>query len=221
MVAFKNPDRLVGAAVAIAWHALLGIALMTYEPARSALLGAAPVMVDFILPPRVETKPEPLPEIIPPKPKPVAKPLPKPPEPRPMLTAPVEAPSPVAVPPPPPPPPPPQPEPAPVVAAPAPAAAPVVHITPPVFNAAYLDNPAPSYPRASRRAGEQGRVVLRVLVSVGGTAEEIHVRDSSGYVRLDEAARETVRRWRFVPAKRGDQTVAAWVLVPIIYRLEG
>jgi protein TonB len=205
-----------GAAFAIALHALVGTAILSYEPARSALAAVAPVMVSLIIPPRVEP-PKPKPPVeIPPKPKPVVKPLPKPPEPLPLITAPVEvpSPSPVVVPPPPPPPPP-----EPIVAA--PVLAPPVSVTPPVFAADYLDNPAPAYPRQSRRSGEQGRVVLRVLVNPRGTADEVQIRTSSGYARLDEAARATVQRWRFVPAKRGDEPVAAWVLIPISFRLEG
>jgi protein TonB len=97
----------------------------------------------------------------------------------------------------------------------------VVAVTPPIFNADYLDNPAPRYPPLSRRSREQGRVLLRVLVTPGGSAQEIEVRDSSGHPRLDDAAREAVRQWKFVPAKRGDEPVAAWVLIPVSFKLEG
>jgi protein TonB len=101
---------------------------------------------------------------------------------------------------------------------PAPAPAP---IAPPSFNADYLHNPAPRYPATSRRLGESGRVVLRVLVSAGGMAERVELRHSSGSRRLDDAALETVQRWKFVPARQGDTPVAAWVLVPIVFTLEG
>ena len=68
---------------------------------------------------------------------------------------------------------------------------------------------------------EQGRVMLRVLVNTRGTADEVQVRTSSGISRLDEAAVETVKRWKFVPAKRGNDAVSAWVLIPISFTLEG
>ncbi|NMG16899.1 energy transducer TonB [Aromatoleum bremense] len=87
----------------------------------------------------------------------------------------------------------------------------------PVFNADYLDNPAPLYPPMSRRLGETGRVLLRVLVSVDGYADQVEVGTSSGFERLDAVARQAVVRWRFVPARRGDERVAAWVLVPISF----
>lgn len=88
---------------------------------------------------------------------------------------------------------------------------------PPVFNADYLENPPPPYPPMSRRLGEKGRVLLRVFVSAGGHAELVEVKTSSGYERLDEAARSAVSDWRFVPARRGEKQVAAWVLVPISF----
>ena len=208
----RTPQR-IGATIAIALHAAAGVALISYEPARSALLAMAPIMVSLVSPPKPEAKP-PAPK--PPKPKSVVKPLPpKPPEPLPLITAPIEAPSPVIAPPPPPPP-----EPAPVVVAPVVVAPPPV-VTAPIFAADYLDNPAPPYPSLARRAGEQGRVVLRVLVSPGGKADAVEIRTSSGHRRLDESARDTVRRWRFIPAKRGDEPVQAWVLIPISFRLEG
>lgn len=93
-------------------------------------------------------------------------------------------------------------------------------VTQPRFDADYLKNPAPPYPPLSRRAGEQGKVVLRVAVTAQGTAEHVEVRTSSGRQRLDDAALATVRNWRFVPARRGDLVVPSWVLVPIIFKLE-
>lgn len=88
------------------------------------------------------------------------------------------------------------------------------------FDADYLDNPKPAYPHASRRLGEQGRVLLRVYVSAHGQAEKVEIKSSCGFDRLDAAARDAVSRWRFVPARRGDQAIAAWVQVPITFHLE-
>lgn len=94
-------------------------------------------------------------------------------------------------------------------------------VVPPRFDAAYLKNPRPDYPRAARRMGEQGKVVLRVYVSTTGTAEKIEIGTSSGSRRLDDAARLAVEQWRFVPARQGEVPVAAWVIVPITFALEG
>lgn len=109
--------------------------------------------------------------------------------------------------------------------APAPAASPApssstAGATAPRFDAAYLQNPQPDYPAVSRRIGEEGRVILRVLVSAEGRAEEVEVRTSSGSPRLDQAALASVKRWRFEPARQGGQPVPAWVLVPISFHLD-
>jgi protein TonB len=85
---------------------------------------------------------------------------------------------------------------------------------------AYLNNPPPAYPPLSRRLKEQGRVLLRVLVSTAGNAQDVELRTSSGSERLDRAAIEAVRRWRFSPARRGAETIAAWALVPIVFQLD-
>jgi protein TonB len=90
----------------------------------------------------------------------------------------------------------------------------------PRFGAAYLHNPPPAYPAAARRLGEQGQVLLRVLVGADGAAERVEVGTGSGSARLDRAAVEAVQRWRFVPARQGAEAVAAWVTVPIHFQLE-
>lgn len=90
----------------------------------------------------------------------------------------------------------------------------------PRFDAAYLANPPPAYPMISRRLGEEGRVLLRVHVEADGRPSSVELRDSSGSGRLDDAALRAVRGWRFVPARRGEQAVAAWVLVPINFTLK-
>ncbi len=92
--------------------------------------------------------------------------------------------------------------------------------TPAQFNAAYLQNPAPVFPPLSRRQGEQGKVLLRVKVSAEGLPVAVDLEKSSNFARLDEAARLAVSRWRFVPARRGEQAVEGSVIVPIVFRLE-
>lgn len=92
-------------------------------------------------------------------------------------------------------------------------------VTPPVFNAAYLNNPPPDYPRLSRKLREQGTVILSVQVSTSGQAEAVSVNRSSGFERLDQVAVIAVKRWRFVAAKQGDQPVVARVIVPLVFSL--
>lgn len=107
------------------------------------------------------------------------------------------------------------------LASPAPPPAPApAKVTPARFDADYLHNPAPAYPRAARRYGDQGRVLLKVLVSAQGTARTVEVEASSGSARLDQAAQHTVSQWRFVPARRGSESIDDWVLVPVVFRLD-
>ncbi len=92
--------------------------------------------------------------------------------------------------------------------------------TAPNFNAAYLRNTPPQYPFIARRNGEQGTVRVRVLVTLDGYAGRVQLDQSSGSAALDQAALDTVKSWRFVPARRGNDTVESWVIVPIVFRLE-
>ena len=90
----------------------------------------------------------------------------------------------------------------------------------PSADAGYLNNPAPPYPRQSRRMGEEGTVIVRVLIGVQGSAEKAELRASSGYQRLDDAALETVQRWRYVPGTRNGVAAAMWFNLPVRFVLE-
>ena len=151
-----------------------------------------------------------------PAPPPVKK-MPPPPEPQPALPEPV-----------------PVNEPAPAPNAPVVVATPPVPVTEPApavptnslrvempsSNAQYLQNPKPSYPAISKRLGEQGKVMVRVLIGVDGKALRAEISQSSGYERLDQAALNTVLAWRYVPGKRGGVPEAMWFSVPINFILE-
>ena len=90
----------------------------------------------------------------------------------------------------------------------------------PSTNADYLNNPRPPYPALSRRLGEQGRVLVRVLIEPDGRPSKAELQESSGYDRLDQTALQTVMRWRFVPGKRAGVPEAMWFSVPIQFVLE-
>ena len=245
----SRSERYPAIVAAIALHIALIVALLQYEPARRAIESVAPIMVSLVAP--ALEAPQPPPEqpktvVEPPRPQPVHKPV----EPPPIIARPPE-PEPAPVPPPPEPLPAPaleaaKPEPpalqpvakaepaAPVHSAPAAVAAapveaivkpappqPAPPVIPPDFNADYLHNPAPAYPQLARRMGEQGKVLVRVLVSAEGRVERIELKSSSGSRRLDQAALDAVKQWKFVPARQGDQQVPAWVVVPIVFTLQG
>ena len=90
----------------------------------------------------------------------------------------------------------------------------------PSSDADYLQNPAPPYPPLSKRLGEQGKVLVRVLIGVDGTAQKADIKQSSGFERLDQSALSTVLHWRYVPGKRARVPEAMWFNVPINFVLE-
>jgi protein TonB len=207
----------------VLFHAAALWALQTGLLRRAAeVIVPVEILAEILTPPApVERPPEVKPP--PPAPKPVAK----------QKIAPPPAPRPVAMPSLPPAPNAPtgviEPQPAaPPIAAPVaamPAPAPVAAPAPakvelPSTDADYLQNPKPAYPPMSKRLGEQGRILVRVLIGVDGTAKEAQLKQSSGFDRLDQAALDTVRKWRYVPGKRGGVPEAMWFTVPINFVLE-
>ncbi|MEI7065240.1 energy transducer TonB [Dickeya chrysanthemi] len=92
-------------------------------------------------------------------------------------------------------------------------------VTPPSANAAYLHNPPPAYPDVAINRGWEGTVLLNVQVRPDGKVQTIRLQRSSGYPTLDDAAREAVLHWSFVPARRGDQPESGWVVVPVDFTL--
>lgn len=210
--------------------ALLGWLLQT-APALPPMNPAVPVHVRIIettppsppppLPPQVSQPEPPKPVAIAPKPlaqpaRPAARTAPAP---RPVLAAAPESassPAPFTV----------APQPAAqarqeaAAAQPSPSSTSVVAATPARFDADYLQNPAPAYPAVSKRLREEGTVLLMVRVSPKGEAERVQIQQGSGFARLDEVAIKTVQQWRFVPARQGAETIAANVVVPIVFRLD-
>ena len=89
----------------------------------------------------------------------------------------------------------------------------------PSSSAAYLHNPPPPYPAVSRQLGEAGRVVVRVLIGLEGTALQAQLAVSSGYDRLDAVALQTARRWRYVPGREAGIPKPMWFDVPIHFVL--
>ncbi|MDR2032969.1 MAG: energy transducer TonB [Azoarcus sp.] len=171
-------------------------------------------LIEMEAPPS-EEPPAPLPPAPPipqppkPEPRPTPRPEPAPEAPTPLLEAPTEAPAAPA---------PPVPESAPASNAAAnnassasensgaPSGASLVEAK---FDAAYLHNPKPPYPGRARQLREEGTVRLRVHVLSDGKADQVEVQRGSGFTRLDESARMTVLRWRFVPGRRGNEAVAS------------
>lgn len=79
----------------------------------------------------------------------------------------------------------------------------------------------PAYPSASRKAGQEGTVLLRIEILANGRTGDISVVQSTGYSALDEAAIAAVGKWQFVPAKdlSTGRSVACTTTLPVSFRL--
>ena len=78
----------------------------------------------------------------------------------------------------------------------------------------------PRYPQAARREGWEGTVVLRIAINSGGAVEKVKTQESSGFPALDESAMQSVKTWRFDPAKDGEFPISSTVDLPIRFDLE-
>ncbi|MFO1082425.1 MAG: energy transducer TonB [Reyranellaceae bacterium] len=173
--------------------------------------------------PQLATAVEPPPPDLPPPAFPVP-----PPPPKPVEKAPEKPPEPKKAEPPKPRPAPPKPAqaapatPGPPAAQPAAPAGPPAPSGPRTVTAAqlgYVVAPNPVYPQRSRRAGEEGKVMVRVLVDVAGRPAQVSLQASSGHGALDEAALSAVRAAQFRPYAEAGVPQAVWVLVPINFVL--
>jgi protein TonB len=223
----------------IFFHVGAGYALTQVEPPRLVVGDVSPMEVSFVdapaaQPPAPQDPDIPLPEDTPPPerepPKLESMIQPQPPD-LPPPVFPVEAPP----PPPPPKPQPPKPQPPkprqatpaappsdapPQQAAAAPAAQ---QAGPKVVNDAqvgYLTRPAPIYPMRSKRAGDQGTVMVRVLVDATGRPSQVVLQKSSGHPELDESALSALRAARFRPFMDAGVAAAVWVICPIGFALQ-
>ena len=88
-----------------------------------------------------------------------------------------------------------------------------------VQNVAYLDKKicTPKYPRVSRKRGERGRVLVRVFINRDGSSEKVEIEQSSGFNRLDQAAMDSAKKCRFIPAKRNGRPVKTLATIPYTF----
>lgn len=83
-----------------------------------------------------------------------------------------------------------------------------------------LENPKPVYPAAARRRGMQGVVLLGVAVTKEGYVDKINVLQTSGFRVLDRSAVKSVKSWRFIPARMGEENIASQMEIPIRFILK-
>lgn len=95
----------------------------------------------------------------------------------------------------------------------------IVYTPPQWENVAYLNNPTPEYPEISQQRGEQGTVKIKAVISEAGTVINAEIWQSSKFSRLDSKALETIKKWKFIPAKSNQKNVQAEVIIPIRFIL--
>ncbi|MCX7175506.1 MAG: TonB family protein, partial [Proteobacteria bacterium] len=87
-----------------------------------------------------------------------------------------------------------------------------------IVNASACDKP--DYPPASLRSQEAGVVTLGFLIDVDGRVLESKVENSSGYRRLDEAARKALGLCKFQPAMIDNKPEKSWARIEYEWRIE-
>jgi protein TonB len=80
--------------------------------------------------------------------------------------------------------------------------------------------PTPDYPDLARKAGIEGKAVVKMLIDIDGSVIDVQILKSSGNQMLDEAALAAARKSRFTPAKQRDKLVRVWVSRPFDFKLE-
>jgi TonB family protein len=81
-----------------------------------------------------------------------------------------------------------------------------------------IDQVAPRYPAGARRAGVEGRVILRAVIRRDGSVGSVEVLRDLPY-GLSEAARQAVRQWRFRPAEYQGEPIAVYYTVTVNFKL--
>ena len=90
--------------------------------------------------------------------------------------------------------------------------------TPAVISASSCEKP--EYPSASKRLEEEGTVTLKFLVGADGKVIESAVEKSSGFRRLDEAARAGLSKCQFKPGTVDGKPQQTWASMKYTWRLE-
>src|SRR5262249_5118483 len=76
------------------------------------------------------------------------------------------------------------------------------------------------YPPASKRAGEEGSIVVAIHVQEDGSIDKVEIAESSGFPRLDQGAIPYVKQWRLTPATRDGKPVAITWRVRVTFKLK-
>jgi protein TonB len=101
-----------------------------------------------------------------------------------------------------------------------PVAQPKVAVPLPIFPPQISFRVLPQYPAAALERELAGTTILSVYVGMGGNAERVAVKSSSGASELDKSAVTAVSQWQFSPATQGGNAIASWFELPVRFSLK-
>ncbi len=75
------------------------------------------------------------------------------------------------------------------------------------------------YPKAAKTAGIEGRIIVQVFVDIKGRVTETVILKEIPNSGFGKAASAAIKRTRFKPARKRGQPVAAWIVIPVHFKL--
>ncbi len=94
------------------------------------------------------------------------------------------------------------------------------------YNASEVDSPPKivrqhpiTYPTLAKRSGQEGRVVVNVLIGTNGKADKMEVMESEPEGIFDDAALKSLKYWQFRPGIKEGKLVPTWVKIPLTFKL--
>lgn len=201
----RNPRKhLASIALVVLLHGLLLWALQSGLAQKVVKISEVKVVAMLL---SENVPPPPAPPKTPPPPPPAAAPVPAPTSTIPTITVPAAPPS-----------------AAPAVVTPPAPPAPVAPPAPAIRTGATIQAGAscakPDYPSASRRLEEEGTVTLKFLIGTDGRVLQAEIEKSSGFNRLDEAARNALSKCQFRPGTVDGKAEQSWASMKYTWRLE-
>ena len=75
------------------------------------------------------------------------------------------------------------------------------------------------YPEMARKAGIEGKVMVRVLIDQQGKVLKTEI-ETSVNKDLDQAAIRAIKKTKFAPAMKDNKPVKFWVTIPVMFKLK-
>lgn len=79
-----------------------------------------------------------------------------------------------------------------------------------VVDPRYAANYQPEYPSSERRLGNEGRVVVKVLIGTDGRVKQVEMVSSPSSSFFEATRRRALEKWRFKPGTRDGVPMETW-----------